>query len=614
MHTKKIKNSYYSLILFQILILISCNSSNKNENNPLEKLDIPKSDVIGLMKENKLTGASIAVIDNYKIIWTEEYGYKENHTESKIDENTSYSTASITKAITATTCLILDEAKKIDIDRPIRDYLKRWSLPKSNYLEKTDLTIRHLLSHTGGTSHSGYADFYGNDTIPILPQILNGELLPNYDKGIEILFEPGTDVSYSGGGYATIQMALEDELNKSFKEIVDETIFQPLNMTNTTLIQPNEKGFPKNIAKVHNIEQQVIRTGLPICPQLAASGTWSTAKDLALFALETQKALNGKNTKVISPEVAKELSKIITYKYVGGGALGWQRSYGFGNLDWLTIMGVNTGVGGEMNITMQGGKGIIMLANGETKNRLPVFNFLRSEVIKQLNWKKDINISEIPLSKDLKKNLTGSYLDFLYGDFDETVTITAIDNEFFISSQFLKLMTGSKKNKMYHLGNNVFKIEDYPNLIEFEKSTEEIIAIKMYRSEDEKEERKWRIPIETLKTLKVKLIQALSNPDFKIAKQNYLAIKKTEPNYNFTTSLQDIGVTFYGRGDIEKAINILKFNLEENPKSTDAIWVLAEVNERIGDINEALKYYQQLLPTLQGEQQKEINAKIESLR
>lgn len=614
MHTKKIKTLYYSLILFQILILISCNSSNKNENNPLEKLDIPKSDVIGLMKENKLTGASIAVIDNYKIIWTEEYGYKENHTENKIDENTSYSTASITKAITATTCLILDEAKKIDINRPIRDYLKRWSLPKSNYLEKTDLTIRHLLSHTGGTSHSGYADFYGNDTIPNLPQILNGELLPNYDKGIEILFEPGTDVSYSGGGYATIQMALEDELNKSFKEIVAETIFQPLNMTNTTLIQPNEKGFPENVAKVHNIEQQVIRTGLPICPQLAASGTWSTAKDLALFALETQKALNGKNTKVISLEVATELSKIITYKYVGGGALGWQRSYGFGNLDWLTIMGVNTGVGGEMNITMQGGKGIIMLANGETKNRLPVFNFLRSEVIKQLNWKKDINISEIPLNKDLKKNLTGSYLDFLYGDFDETVTITAIDNEFFISSQFLKLMTGSKENKMYHLGNNVFKIEDYPNLIEFEKSAEEITAIKMYRSENEKEERKWRIPIETLKTLKVKLIQALSNPNFKIAKQNYLAIKKTEPNYNFTTSLQDIGVTFYVRGDIEKAINILKFNLEENPKSTDAIWVLAEVNERIGNINEALKYYQQLLPTLQGEQQKEINAKIESLR
>ena len=78
--------------------------------------------------------------------------------------------------------------------------------------------------------------------------------------------------------------------------------------------------------------------------------------------------------------------------------------------------------------------------------------------------------------------------------------------------------------------------------------------------------------------------------------------------------MQDIGVTFYGRGDIEKAINILKFNLEENPKSTDAIWVLAEVNERIGNINEALKYYQQLLPSLQGEQQKEINAKIESLR
>ena len=90
---------YTSLVLFQVLFLASCNSSKKNENKSIEKLDLQTSNVIGLMQKNKLTGTSIAVIENYKIIWSEEYGYKENGKENKIDENTSYSTASITKAI-----------------------------------------------------------------------------------------------------------------------------------------------------------------------------------------------------------------------------------------------------------------------------------------------------------------------------------------------------------------------------------------------------------------------------------------------------------------------------------------------------------------------------------
>ena len=602
-------------ILFLLIILVSCNTNKKNIKQSTEKLENLTTEVLDLMKENKLSGMSIAVINNYEIIWNKEYGYKENGLKNEINKNTAYSTASITKAITATTCLILDEAKKIDIDRPIRYYLKRWSLPKSKYLEKTDLTIRHLLSHTGGTSHSGYADFYENDAVPSLTQILNGEGLPNYDKGIEILFEPGTDVYYSGGGYVIIQMALEDTLNKPFKDIVKETIFQPLKMNHTTLPQPNERGFSKNVAKVHNIEQQIIRTGLPICPQLAPSGTWSTAKDLALFAIETQKALGGQKTKVISSGVAKELSTIVTYKYAGGGALGWQRSYGFGNLDWLTIMGQNTGVGGEINISMKDGKGIVMLANGETKNRLPVFGFLRSKVINQLNWKEDIKLSIVPLDDTFEKNVVGSYLDFMYGDFEETVSIENENGELYITSQILKLLTGKPKNKMYHLGEYVFKIENYPNLITFEKSNNEIKTIKIHRLKNEREDKKWRIPIETLKTVKVKLVEAFSTSDFTEAKQTYKKIKNDETEYDFSNSLLELGVMFYKRNDIEKAIEILEFNHNENPENTDAIWVLAQVNERIGNKKETLMYYQLLLPKLQDKKDKnEIKIKIESLK
>jgi CubicO group peptidase (beta-lactamase class C family) len=599
---------FISLLLFVFIT----NAQSKNTKNG--RLAQFNPQVEKLMQENKLTGLSVVVIENAKILWHKEYGFKENGTKEKIDVNTAYSTASISKAITATTCLILEESGKIDIDVPVRKYLKRWQLPESEYLEKTDVSIRHLLSHTAGTTHGGYADFYGNDTIPNIVLCLNGELLPRTSEPIKFVFEPGTNALYSGGGFVIVQLAIEEALNKPFQDIVAETIFNPLQMTNTTMIQPNQEGFLTNVAKVHNVNQEVIRTGLPICPQLGPSGAWSSPKDLALFAIETQNALNGKNTKVISSSVAKELSKIITYKYAGGGALGWQRTYAFGNIEWLTIMGQNTGVGGEMSISMQGGKGIVILANGESQNRQSVMNFIRANVIEKLNWTTTIEDKSVSLDKDFVNIIKGSYLDFLYGDFDTTISIIEENEQLYMSSSIIKLLTGSEKNKMIHIGNHVFKIEEYPNYIAFSENEGKIDAVKVYRTIDESEVNKWTIPIEELKTVKVRIIDAFSGSDFEKSKQLYRSIKNEEMNHDFSNSLLDVGVMFYSTNQLEKALQIFNFNIEENPKDPNSYLVLAEVNERIGNTKETIKYLEKTLALVTDLNDKEeIQSKIKQL-
>ena len=594
-------------------VLTSCNKQLK-QNNSILLLEKLTPQVDSLMFSNNLTGMSVAVVENSKILWHKEYGYKENGTDKKIDEHTAYSTASISKAITATTCLILQEKGLINIDAPVKNYLKRWQLPESKYLKKTNLTIRHLLSHTGGTSHGGYADFYENDSIPNIVQCLNGQLLPRTTKGIEIVFEPGTDVLYSGGGFVIVQLALEDALNKAFQDIVSETVFKPLQMEHTTMIQPNQKGFLTNVAKVHNVNQEVIRTGIPICPQLGPSGAWSTPKDLALFAIEIQNALNGKKTTIISPNAAKQLSQIITYKYIGGGALGWQRSYAFGNIDWLTIMGNNTGVGGEVNLSMQGEKAIVIMANGENKNRLAPLNFMRSQIIKKLNWNKDITEKAVPLDQEFITNAKGSYLDFMYGDFSDTVSIKEEGGQLYIVSPLLKLLSNSSKNKMIHLGNYVFKIDNYPNYIAFNQNDKKIDSIKIYRTKNENEANTWVIPITELKTLRVQLIEIFSGSNFNISKQLYKAIKNKRTNFDFSNTLIELGVVFYGRNDMNKTLQMFEFNLEQNPNNPDSYAALAEINERIANTSEALTYYRLLLPMLQTEPEKKaIENKIKSL-
>jgi CubicO group peptidase (beta-lactamase class C family) len=215
---------------------------------------------------------------------------------------------------------------------------------------------------------------------------LQGKLLPRTKKPIEFLFKPGSDFRYSGGGYVIIQLALEDHIGKPLSEIVREHLLEPLNLQNSTMIQPNEDNFLTNIAKAHNSNGIIIKTGIPITPQVAPSGLWSTPTDLALIAIELQKALAGKGNTVISTSVVKKVTEIATMFGPRGWSMGWQRSIGWGNQEWFSHDGSNTGVGGELLATMENGNGIAILANGDKSNRFPLMSYVKNEIINSLNW------------------------------------------------------------------------------------------------------------------------------------------------------------------------------------------------------------------------------------
>ncbi|TYP96436.1 CubicO group peptidase (beta-lactamase class C family) [Tenacibaculum adriaticum] len=460
------KNIIYFLLL---TAAISSCQSNKNELTKqkdysflTDSLKIDKQ-----LESYKLSGFSLVVFENYEIVYSNQFGLKLANSDEKIDGKTAFSTASISKPITALLCFILEEKGLIDLDEPIDNYLKRWHLPKSQFTEIKNPTWKQFLNHTAGTSQHGFADFYEGDTIPTIKQSLLGEL-PRYDKEIEFLFTPGTSWSYSGGGYVIVQMALEDTLNKSIAELADEYIFSPLDLKNTTMIQPNQKGFLTNVALVHDKDNKVIKTGLPITPQVAPSGLWSTPTDLAKLTIEIQNALRNKENKVISHNVAKNVIEVTALKdAVGGWSYGWQRSFGFDNYDWFMCNGSNTGVGGDIFATTTDGNGFVFLANGEKPNRFPVIDETRKNLLTLLNWKRELpkeETQEIP--NELKENLKGNYEDFLYGQGMPTKIIQR-NNRLYVESPFFEHFKGQKDSEMVYLKNGIFKIIDYPNFLTF---------------------------------------------------------------------------------------------------------------------------------------------------
>ena len=472
-------------IIYILLLLIVTNANCQTTNKALTKnrdysFLTDSLNINPQLEKYKLAGFSLVVFENYEIVYSKQFGVKSINSKEKIDENTAFSTASISKPITAILCHILEEKGLINLDDPIDKYLKRWHLPKSKFTENNSPTWKQFLNHTAGTSQDGFADHYEGETIPTLKQSLLGQI-PRYDKEIEFLFTPGTDWQYSGGGYTIIQMALEDTLNTSIAALADQYIFSPLGLKNTTMIQPDEKGFLTNVALVHDEDGKVIKTGLPITPQVGPSGLWSTPTDLAKISIEIQNALRNKNNKVISHTVAKKVTEVTVLKNaVGGWSYGWQKSFGYNNYDWFSCNGSNTGVGGNILATMTDGNGVVYLANGEKPNRFPVMSYTQKKILTLMDWNKksNENIQEIPLS--MRGKLIGTYDDFLYGLKMET-KITEKNNRLYVTSPILEHFKGKNDNELLYLGNGLFKIIDYPNVLQFDFSNGKVNSVLLIR-------------------------------------------------------------------------------------------------------------------------------------
>ncbi|PIF31659.1 CubicO group peptidase (beta-lactamase class C family) [Flavobacterium sp. 9] len=477
--------------IYLLLLIVTVASAQTNKKAVSKERDYSfLTDSLNIDKQlekYKLAGFSLVVFENYEIVYSNQFGVKSIDSKEKIDKNTAFSTASISKPITALLCFILEEKGLLNLDTPIDGYLKRWHLPKSKFTENNSPTWRQFLNHTAGTTQGGFADYYQGDTIPTIKQSLLGQI-PRYDKEIEFLFTPGTGWSYSGGGYVIVQMALEDTFKKPIQELAKQYIFSPLGLKNTTMIQPDEKGFPTNVALVHDENEKVIRTGLPITPQVGASGMWSTPTDLAKLAIEMQNALRNKNNKVISHNVAKKVTEVTALKdAVGGWSYGWQKSFGYNNYEWFMCNGSNTGVGGSVFATMTDGNGFAFLTNGEKPNRFPVMASTQRKLLTLMDWNNKTSNEEIQeMPSNLKEKLIGTYDDFLYGQGVET-KIVEKNNRLYVESMLLEHFKGKNDNELVYLKNGLFKIVDYPNLLKINFSNGKSSSVILIRGNMETE-------------------------------------------------------------------------------------------------------------------------------
>jgi CubicO group peptidase (beta-lactamase class C family) len=96
-----------------------------------------------LMKDYGIPGVSIALVQKGETTWSNAYGYADLENRRKMTTDTYCRVESISKSVTAWGVMKLVEQGKIELDRPVGQYLKNWKLPESQFSEEK-VTVRQL--------------------------------------------------------------------------------------------------------------------------------------------------------------------------------------------------------------------------------------------------------------------------------------------------------------------------------------------------------------------------------------------------------------------------------------------------------------------------------------
>ena len=168
-------------------------------------------------------GASAGYAINGKVVWASANGFANKEANIPFALDTKVRMASIAKPMTALAIMQLVELGKIDLDVPIQTYIPDY--PKQ---ENTQITTRHLLSHTSGIP--AYKDVKEANTTEAYAS-LDDALVVFKDRNL--LFEPGSRFSYTTYGYVVLGVLIERISGMPYETYMQKHIWDKAGMSNT---------------------------------------------------------------------------------------------------------------------------------------------------------------------------------------------------------------------------------------------------------------------------------------------------------------------------------------------------------------------------------------------
>lgn len=318
-----------------------------------------------LLVESGVPSLNLAVLDGGGGVSTVAVGRRALAAPEEATTRTMYQAAAITKTVSAAITLVVAQNGVLDLDADVRGYLRRWRLPPSPMLDGGVPTLRRLLGMTAGIGVPGFAGYAADAPLPSLIDILEGRP-PATSPPVTVVATPGSAWLYSSGGYEVLQAALEDVTRQSFRTLVGGLIQAPADMGYSVMAQPLPARYAAEAAIGHFADGTPLPGGARVLPELAATGLWSTAGDLARLARALSDSYRGRGLVLLDKARAREMfTPVDGLRYGCGGAVA-----GAGEALCFQKRGQTAGFQCYLVLYPATGQGAVAMTNGDRGNEL----------------------------------------------------------------------------------------------------------------------------------------------------------------------------------------------------------------------------------------------------
>ena len=579
-----------------LLVLSSCTTSkniqtdslefkiNQIENGLLPAVLIagePSFNLEERMKDYQVPGVSVAVIKDYKILWSKGYGVLDAETQQPVTVETIFNVGSLSKGVASITALTLVADGSMDMHLDVNKQLTSWQLPENDLTNEATVTPLMLMNHSAGVMFSPGIS-YLPDNLPTLLQILNGES-PAREKPTIVDKVPGTIFQYSNPGFGILQQVCIDISGQPFHALAEQRIFKPLDMRMTTFEQPVPEELLSLASAGHLGNSKTLPNKRYLFPNMAAGGLWSTPSDYAKYVIEIQKAAGNNSPEVLSYELAQQMISPHAARNYGLGVflrdLGGEQHY-FGH------MGDNRGFFAGYIAHMTDGYGAIVFSNSQNGSAL-IREIMRSIATVYL-WENYLPPTHtiVPLDQKMANLYSGRYTD----GFDESFQISLEGSDLFIDK--------FDNARLYPVEDNQFVTKFRDGHLKFIMDSEsKAVTAEYYFADnlgrfirDARVYRKMK-PDEKLPS------ELMKEGSIELAVRLYRNIWATTPQ-NFSISedrLNRLGYSYLGQQLFESAVAVFQLNVEFYPASANCYDSLAEAYMKSGQNELAITYYKKVL-------------------
>jgi CubicO group peptidase (beta-lactamase class C family) len=233
------------------------------------------------MEQHRIPGMALRIIQDGTATKTATYGLANLELNVPVKAETVFEIGSITKQFTAAGILLLAQDGKLSVDDPISRYLKNTPAAWTN------ITIRHLLSHTSGIkSYTGLSGFE-------LTRHLTQEQFIRAIGEHPLEFQPGESWKYCNTGFNLLGFIIENVGGKKYWDFMAERIFRPLEMPATRDRRPGDI-IPNRAAGYEQTNHTWVNRDYDLTDVFAAGAIVSNIGDLTKWnaALDSEAILN----------------------------------------------------------------------------------------------------------------------------------------------------------------------------------------------------------------------------------------------------------------------------------------------------------------------------------